>query len=315
MPAHFPFDPQTLNPSPCVALKLKRLSNNQKVFINIVQHAEVPKFPISDPLLILANMRTFNKDNDEGLSVDVAVHESVWSMASSDANGVIMKQVCLLAISMLEDKLQEPLDKDFKTPKTRNNYKGEEVLPLTISGADLSRGKMCLGAFQSKTAMVRRRSTVNVASSDSGFNTDEMSSLQPAKQTSSVEDNNESKINIDTVSSMKSEPVPEPAALPIQHEHVVPVVIAAAEPDVVVPPTRPRHPEQDKWKKVLKVNELIVETGLVNKPNPIGMAYKRQLILTDTPRLFYIDPKTMDVKGEVEWTKQDPPLVYTVCIC
>lgn len=33
---------------------------------------------------------------------------------------------------------------------------------------------------------------------------------------------------------------------------------------------------------------------------------KRQLVLTDRPRLFYIDPDSMDLKGEIPWTMEYP---------
>lgn len=35
--------------------------------------------------------------------------------------------------------------------------------------------------------------------------------------------------------------------------------------------------------------------------------YKRQLILTDKPRLFYVEPKTKELKGEIEWINSIPP--------
>ena len=33
---------------------------------------------------------------------------------------------------------------------------------------------------------------------------------------------------------------------------------------------------------------------------------RRQLVLTDKPRLFYLDPESMEVKGEIPWTKSHP---------
>ncbi|XP_019853875.1 PREDICTED: 3-phosphoinositide-dependent protein kinase 1-like [Amphimedon queenslandica] len=47
--------------------------------------------------------------------------------------------------------------------------------------------------------------------------------------------------------------------------------------------------------------ELIIKTGLVDKRK--GMFSKRrQLILTDAPRLYYVDPVAMVLKGEIPWS-------------
>ena len=99
MPATTTFDDVTVTPTACVSLKLKRLSNNQKVFINIVCHSDVPNFPISDPYIYLANERSFqNKDGEEGLVCDAAVHDSVWTVATTDDGALVMRQVCYLDI-------------------------------------------------------------------------------------------------------------------------------------------------------------------------------------------------------------------------
>lgn len=49
-------------------------------------------------------------------------------------------------------------------------------------------------------------------------------------------------------------------------------------------------------------NELIVKCGLVDKRKGL-FSKRRQLILTDAPRLYYIDPVNMVLKGEIPWSK------------
>lgn len=44
--------------------------------------------------------------------------------------------------------------------------------------------------------------------------------------------------------------------------------------------------------------ELIVENSLIMKQRGLSKT-KRQLIMTDKPRIFYVDPEKMIVKGEV----------------
>eukprot|EP01034_Spumella_vulgaris_P022708 gene22708-28861_t len=60
-----------------------------------------------------------------------------------------------------------------------------------------------------------------------------------------------------------------------------------------------------KWKRFLYEHEKQVFTGLIYKRK--GMfSKKRQLILTDRPRLFYVDPDSMSFKGEIPWTYDFP---------
>ena len=51
----------------------------------------------------------------------------------------------------------------------------------------------------------------------------------------------------------------------------------------------------------MKEGELIIESGLVWKGQGRS-AKKRHLILTNSPRIFYIDPKSMKLKGEIPWS-------------
>lgn len=59
--------------------------------------------------------------------------------------------------------------------------------------------------------------------------------------------------------------------------------------------------EAEKWKKFLANDEVILESGLVWKRKGRSVK-KRQLILTNTPRIIYIDTKKMIQKGEIPWS-------------
>lgn len=62
---------------------------------------------------------------------------------------------------------------------------------------------------------------------------------------------------------------------------------------------------QAKWYAFLTAGENQIFTGLTLKRKGL-FSKKRQLILTDTPRLVYIDPDTMEQKGEIPWTHENP---------
>eukprot|EP01127_Copromyxa_protea_P013708 TRINITY_DN3705_c0_g1_i1.p1 TRINITY_DN3705_c0_g1~~TRINITY_DN3705_c0_g1_i1.p1 ORF type:complete len:283 (-),score=51.37 TRINITY_DN3705_c0_g1_i1:5-853(-) len=70
---------------------------------------------------------------------------------------------------------------------------------------------------------------------------------------------------------------------------------------------------RQKWEKFLykKPYENILESGMVIKARKLSKK-KRFLILTDSPRIFYVDPKKMDFKGEVPWSEDEKKLTVTV---
>jgi len=64
--------------------------------------------------------------------------------------------------------------------------------------------------------------------------------------------------------------------------------------------------ESEKWKKFLMEDEVIVESGLVWKRKGRSVK-KRQLILTNKPRVIYVDTKKMVQKGEIPWSSNLRP--------
>lgn len=59
--------------------------------------------------------------------------------------------------------------------------------------------------------------------------------------------------------------------------------------------------EQAKWAPFLLQNEKIMELGNIIKRRKMT-AKKRTLILTDLPRIFYVDGTSMEQKGEIPWS-------------
>lgn len=64
--------------------------------------------------------------------------------------------------------------------------------------------------------------------------------------------------------------------------------------------------ETQRWSKFLGPDETVRFAGLVWKRKGLSIK-KRHLILTNLPRLFYIDPKKMIVRGEIPWSEHLRP--------
>eukprot|EP01128_Nolandella_sp_AFSM9_P004101 TRINITY_DN178_c5_g1_i1.p1 TRINITY_DN178_c5_g1~~TRINITY_DN178_c5_g1_i1.p1 ORF type:complete len:430 (-),score=117.61 TRINITY_DN178_c5_g1_i1:116-1405(-) len=63
---------------------------------------------------------------------------------------------------------------------------------------------------------------------------------------------------------------------------------------------RERKELNEKWRHFLHDDEQIIESGNIIKKRKMTRK-KRFLMLTDTPRILYVDPKKMEFKGEVPW--------------
>jgi hypothetical protein len=55
------------------------------------------------------------------------------------------------------------------------------------------------------------------------------------------------------------------------------------------------------WNRFLLKHETIIFMSRVHKKRKLSTK-KRQLIMTDFPRLFYVDIKTLEVKGTIPWS-------------
>eukprot|EP00602_Paraphysomonas_sp_CaronLab_P002619 CAMPEP_0185019768 /NCGR_PEP_ID=MMETSP1103-20130426/2351_1 /TAXON_ID=36769 /ORGANISM="Paraphysomonas bandaiensis, Strain Caron Lab Isolate" /LENGTH=471 /DNA_ID=CAMNT_0027550241 /DNA_START=367 /DNA_END=1779 /DNA_ORIENTATION=+ len=75
------------------------------------------------------------------------------------------------------------------------------------------------------------------------------------------------------------------------------VEVGTAEP--------PSPDNKDRWRVFLQDNEEQVFAGLIWKRKGLFSKH-RMMILTDRPRLIYIDPATMVLKGEIPWDTQHP---------
>ena len=63
--------------------------------------------------------------------------------------------------------------------------------------------------------------------------------------------------------------------------------------------------EAQGWKVFLQPNENQLFTGLASKRKGL-FSKQRRLVLTDLPRLFYVDPDSLEMKGEVPWEAAHP---------
>lgn len=82
-----------------------------------------------------------------------------------------------------------------------------------------------------------------------------------------------------------------------------------------------KEEEREKWNQFLLDTEEILVSGLIYKRRKLSIK-KRFMILTNHPRIIYIDPKKKILKGEVPWSrkleveiKNDVTWrIHTVCI-
>lgn len=74
-----------------------------------------------------------------------------------------------------------------------------------------------------------------------------------------------------------------------------------------------KQARESPWHKYLNAGELIIKTGPVEKRKGL-FAKRRQLVLTDTPRIVYIDAEAGIVKGEIPWSEDMFPQFKTMSV-
>lgn len=92
MPSHTPFESVTVSPSACVALKCKMSSSDQKVFINVCCHDEVPHYPIEDVYLFVGKRNTLPDKDTTLVTVDVLISSGIWAELTQDGLAMEVKE-------------------------------------------------------------------------------------------------------------------------------------------------------------------------------------------------------------------------------
>jgi len=91
-------------------------------------------------------------------------------------------------------------------------------------------------------------------------------------------------------------PVFKEVPKPVQEEEPVEDKISAERKEKL------ENQKKSIWARFLGDDELIIENSTIIKQRKLSKT-KRQLIMTDKPRIFYVDPEKMVIKGEVPISK------------
>lgn len=132
-----------ITPHPGFTIKTRRISNNEKVFINICSHNEIAKPGLKKrldengeevegmnvPMSVGPAREAKDMSDNECVVYDIIVNPEVIEEASADGTGKYKDFVCQLGMQSLEQKYQEQIAKQYKLPKLK--YLGD-VVPQRI---------------------------------------------------------------------------------------------------------------------------------------------------------------------------------------
>eukprot|EP01095_Lingulamoeba_sp_RSL-Kostka_P010906 TRINITY_DN400_c0_g3_i1.p1 TRINITY_DN400_c0_g3~~TRINITY_DN400_c0_g3_i1.p1 ORF type:complete len:513 (+),score=225.01 TRINITY_DN400_c0_g3_i1:218-1756(+) len=109
-------------------------------------------------------------------------------------------------------------------------------------------------------------------------------------------------IDWENLSTTTPPEIAPPDELPIFPEAPKPpepeAILTKEEEDKIEREKKLKEQKESVWNKFLDGKELIIHTGLLSKKRGFSTK-KRQFILTDAPKLIYVDADKMEIKGEV----------------
>lgn len=132
-----------ITPNPGFTIKTRRISNNEKVFINICSHDEIAKPGLKKrldengeevegmnvPMSVGPAREAKDMSDNACIVYDIIVNPDVIEEATADGTGKYKDFVCQLGMQSLEQKYQEQIAKQYKLPKLK--YLGN-VVPQRI---------------------------------------------------------------------------------------------------------------------------------------------------------------------------------------
>jgi len=97
MPPPVVFTDMTVNPRPGLVIQTRQHDSNAAVYINIVHHQNIPRFPLDNPYIMASNERGVIAGGGTsgslcGVIIDAAVSSATWRAACETET--VMKQVC-----------------------------------------------------------------------------------------------------------------------------------------------------------------------------------------------------------------------------
>jgi myosin heavy subunit len=147
-----------IQPVPGVVIKTKTKKTGVKFFINVCHHELISPMTLSSAssspsssmtstptldnlLVVVGDIREINdKSGESCMLVDCAINSKRFFAYFEDAVTNARDKLCVKILKSLGKQMNESLDEDYKTPKTKGNYKqpsesSSGIIPMDITAA------------------------------------------------------------------------------------------------------------------------------------------------------------------------------------